>query len=191
MSFQDPVMVALSIADKLLKVIVEKRSVPSGEDVKKALTELDLEEVYSGKGLTLFRNRDIIVLALPRGNLVIDVIPSTGEIGEALEIISYHDRKLNALILEILPANDLEYEGNIGLEPAILDLNSGELKSSPVFGRFEEENGIPYLVIDEKTFDRWMKSGKLNVCPICGGQLIWKGKQAHCVDCGYGIKVRE
>ncbi|AMQ18544.1 hypothetical protein [Thermococcus peptonophilus] len=187
----DPVTVAIPLAYRLEKIMLEKKSLPSGDEVKTILKELGLEELYSGKGLALLRNQDVVVLVFPRESLVIDVIPATGEVSDALEVIAYHDRKLNALILEVLPANDIEYEGNIGVEPAIISLESGELESAPVFGDFREgEDGI-YLVIDKDTFQRWKESGKLDVCPICGGGLSWRGKKAICLDCGYGVKVVE
>lgn len=187
----DPVTVAIPLAYRFEKIMLEKKSLPSGDEVKTILKELGLEELYSGKGLALLRNQDVVVLVFPRESLVIDVIPATGEVSDALEVIAYHDRKLNALILEVLPANDIEYEGNIGVEPAIISLESGELESAPVFGDFrEEEDGI-YLVIDKDTLQRWKESGKLDVCPICGGELSWRGKKAICLDCGYGVKVVE
>ncbi|MBP1911292.1 hypothetical protein [Thermococcus stetteri] len=187
----DPVTVAIPLAYRLEKVILERKSLPSGDEVKEILKELGLEELYSGKGLSLLRNRDVVVLVFPRENLVIDVIPATGEVSDALEVIAYHDRKLNALILEVLPANDIEYEGNIGVEPAIISLDSGELESAPVFGEFKEEGGEIYLVVDRDTFQRWKESGKLDVCPVCGGELSWRGKKAVCLDCGYRVKVVE
>ncbi|WP_367883222.1 hypothetical protein [Thermococcus peptonophilus] len=128
----DPVTVAIPLAYRLEKIMLEKKSLPSGDEVKTILKELGLEELYSGKGLALLRNQDVVVLVFPRESLVIDVIPATGEVSDALEVIAYHDRKLNALILEVLPANDIEYEGgNIGVEPAIISLESGELESAP------------------------------------------------------------
>jgi hypothetical protein len=187
----DPIMVAVPLAYRLEKIMLERKSLPSGDEVKAILKEMGLEELYSGKGLALLRNRDVAVLLFPRENLVVDIIPATGEVSDSLEVIAYHDRKLNALILEVLPANDIEYEGNIGVEPAIISLESGELESAPVLGEFEEEEDGVYLVVDRDTFRRWKESGKLDVCPICGGELSWRGKKAVCLDCGYGVKVVE
>jgi len=132
----------------------------------------------------------VIALLFPRESPVVDIIPASGNVSDALEVIAYHDRKLNALILEILPANDLEYEGNIGLEPVIVNLETGELESNPVLGDFEEDKDGLYLVIDGGTFERWEKSGNTNTCPLCGGELVWRGGKALCLDCGYGVKVR-
>ncbi|WP_366078474.1 hypothetical protein [Thermococcus sp.] len=132
------------------------------------------------------------MLVFPRENgTVIDIIPSTGELSDALEVVVYHDRKLNALIAEILPANELEYEGNIGLELVMVDAERGELISTPVLGEFDEDEDGSYLLIDGETFRRWKESGKLNVCPICGGELVWKGREARCLECGYRVKVRD
>ncbi|WP_367884083.1 hypothetical protein [Thermococcus sp. JCM 11816] len=77
---------------------------------------------------------------------MIDVIPATGEVSDALEVIAYHDRKLNALILEVLPpANDIEYEGgNIGVEPAIISLESGELESAPPSSETSEKRKMGF-----------------------------------------------
>ena len=190
MEMQEPIMVAVPLAKRVMQLMVNEKRLPSGDEMRAFLRELGLEELYTGKGLALFRSRDVIVLLFPRKNLVVNVLPTSGEISDALEVIAYHDRKLNALILEILPANDLEYEGNIGIEPVIVSLETGELESVPVLGDFEEEKDGVFLVISEKTFERWKEMGNLNTCPLCGGELAWRGKRAVCLDCGYGVKVR-
>ncbi|AIU69113.1 membrane protein [Thermococcus eurythermalis] len=187
---QEPIAVAVPLAKRMMDVIVSEKRLPSGEEVKESLKELGLEELYSGKGLALLRSRDVVALIFPRENIVVDVLPASGEVSDALEVIAYHDKKLNSLILEILPANDLEYEGNIGIEPVIVNLETGELESVPVLGDFEEDKDGFYLVIDEETFERWKEEGDLNTCPLCGGELSWRGKRGLCLDCGYGVKVR-
>ncbi len=187
---QEPIAIAVPLAKRMMNVMVSEKRLPSGEEVREFLKGLNLEELYSGKGLAVFRNRDIVVLIFPRENIVVDVLPASGEVSDALEVIAYHDKKLNSLILEILPANDLEYEGNIGLEPVIVNLETGELESVPVLGDFEEEKDGFYLVVDRETLERWKEKGDLNTCPLCGGELAWRGKKALCLDCGYGVKVR-
>ncbi|WP_297549422.1 hypothetical protein [Thermococcus sp.] len=186
----EPITVAISLARRMARVMVNDKRLPTGEEVRNLLKELGLEELYLGKGLALFRSRDVIALLFPRENIVVDIIPASGEVSDALEVMAYHDRKLNSLILEILPANDLEYEGNIGVEPVIVNLETGELESNPILGDFEEDKDGIYLVIDEETFERWKESGNLDTCPICGGELMWRGKRAICLDCGYGVKVK-
>ncbi|WP_456423262.1 hypothetical protein [Thermococcus sp.] len=186
----EPITVAIPLAKRMMDVMLEEKRLPNGDEVRRFLRGLGLEELYTGKGLALFRSRDVIALLFPRGSTIIDIIPASGDVSDALEVIAYHDRKLNALILEILPANDLEYEGNIGLEPVIVNLETGELESNPVLGDFEEEKDGIYLVIGEETFERWRESGNTDICPLCGGKLVWRGKKAICLDCGYGVKVR-
>ncbi len=185
----EPITVAIPLAKRMMDVMVGEKRLPNGDEVRGFLKRLGLEELYTGRGLALFRSRDVIALLFPRESTIIDIIPASGEVSDALEVIAYHDRKLNALILEILPANDLEYEGNIGLEPVIVSLETGELESNPVLGDFEEDKDGIYLVIDSETFERWKESGNLDTCPICGGELRWRGKRAICLDCGYGVKV--
>jgi len=186
----EPITVAVPLAKRMTEVMVAEKRLPSGDEVREFLKELGLEELYVGKGVALFRSRDVVVLLFPRESLVVDVIPASGEVSDALEVIAYHDRKLNSLILEVLPANDLEYEGNIGLEPVVVNLETGELESVPVLGDFEEEEDGIYLVVDRETFERWKGTGNLETCPLCGGELVWRGKRALCLDCGYGVKVR-
>jgi len=187
----EPVTVAVPLAKRMMNVMVTEKRLPSGDEVREFLKELGLEELYTGKGMALFRSRDVVAILFPRESLVVDVIPASGEVSDALEVIAYHDRKLNSLILEILPANDLEYEGNIGLEPVIVNLETGELESTPVLGDFEEEKDGVYLVIDSETFERWKDAGNLDTCPLCGGELAWRGKKALCLDCGYGVRVKD
>ena len=187
---QEPITVAVPLAKRMMDVMVTEKRLPSGDDVRRFLKELGLEELYAGRGIALFRSRDVVALLFPREGLIVDVIPASGEVSDALEVIAYHDRKLNSLILEILPANDLEYEDNIGIEPVIVNLETGELESTPVLGDFEEDKDGLYLVIDEGTFERWKEGGDLNTCPLCGGELSWRGKRGLCLDCGYGVKVR-
>ncbi|MCD6372531.1 MAG: hypothetical protein J7L37_03130 [Thermococcus sp.] len=185
----DPVTLAMPLAEEITRRVIEKGTLPEADDVRDLLRELGLEELYTGKGLALHRNRHLVALTFPGEPLIVDIIPSSGELSDAVEVIAYHDRELGAFVVEILPANDLEYEGNIGLEPAIIDEKTLELKSSPVFGHFEEGKDGLHLVIDGKTYEGWKESGKLNVCPICGGELVWRGKEALCPECGYGIRV--
>ncbi len=187
----DPVTLAMPLAERITRLIIERGRLPEAEEVRKLLGELSLEELHTGKGLALHRNRYFITLLLPREALVVDIIPSSGELSDSVEVIAYHDRELGAFIVEILPANDLEYEGNIGLEPAIIDEKTLELKSSPVFGHFEEEKEGLHLVIDRRTYDRWKDSGKLDVCPICGGELAWRKEKALCPECSYGVRVKD
>ena len=185
----DPVTLAMPLAEKITRRVIETGTLPEADDVRNILRELGLEELYTGKGLALHRNRYLVTLLFPREVLIVDVIPSSGELSDAVEVVAYHDRELGAFVVEILPANDLEYEGNIGLEPAIIDEKTLELKSSPVFGHFEEGKDGLYFVIDGGTYERWRESGKLDTCPICGGELAWRGKDALCPECGYGVKV--
>ncbi|WP_456365304.1 hypothetical protein [Thermococcus sp.] len=187
----DAVTLAMPLAKRIGEHILRTKKLPNGDEIRKILVNLGLESLHSEGGLAVLRNRWFVVLVFPKENgTVIDVIPLTGELSDALEVVVYHDRKLNALIAEILPANELEYEGNIGLEPVIIDAGSGELMSTPVLGDFSEDEEGPYLLIEGETFRRWKESGKLNVCPICGGELVWMGREAHCPDCGYRVKVK-
>ncbi|WP_367884084.1 hypothetical protein [Thermococcus sp. JCM 11816] len=61
----DPVTVAIPLAYRFEKIMLEKKSLPSGDEVKTILKELGLEELYSGKGLALLRNQDVVVLVFP------------------------------------------------------------------------------------------------------------------------------
>ncbi|ASJ06106.1 hypothetical protein [Thermococcus pacificus] len=190
MKVYEPVNLAMPLAKELDEIIMERGGVPDGETVRRILKEFGLEEACLGRGVTVFRNGDVIALLLPRGDvLMVDIIPASGELSDALEVIAYRDKQLNAFIVEILPANDIEYEGNIGLEPAIIDAETLELESSPVLGHFEEDEEGLFLVIDRETYERWKESESTDTCPVCGGELAWKGEGAYCRDCGYRVKV--
>lgn len=83
---------------------------------------------------------------------MIDVIFVIGEVSDVFEVIVYYDRKFNVFIFEVFFVNDIEYEGNIGVEFVIISFESGEFESVFVFGDFrEEEDGI-YFVIDKDIF---------------------------------------
>ncbi|WP_457750696.1 hypothetical protein [Thermococcus sp.] len=187
----DPVTLAMPVAEEIMRLIIEKGSLPAADNLRELLKELGLEELYTGKGVAVYRNRYLVTLLFPREALILDVISASGELSDGLEVIVYHDQELDAFVVEIVPANDLEYEGNIGLEPAIIDEKTLELKSSPVFGHFEGGKVGFHLVISEETYERWRESGKLDTCPICGGKLAWRGREAFCPECGYGVKVVE
>jgi len=105
-----------------------------------------------------------------------------------MEVVVYHDRKLSARIAEILPANELEYEVNIGLEQVIVDAESGELISTPVLGCFEEDGDGPYLLIDGETFKHWRESGKLNVCPYAGESWPGSGERPTALSVATGLR---
>ncbi|ASJ03684.1 hypothetical protein A3L09_01240 [Thermococcus profundus] len=190
MVIHEPVNLAMPLAKVLGETIRRNRRLPDGNDLREVLKGFGLEEICLDRGIAVFRGRTVVAMAFPRDEpLVVDVISSSGELSDALEVVAYLDRKLNAFIVEIVPANDIEYEGNIGLEPVIIDAESFELKSSPVLGHFEEEEGSPFLVIDRETYEHWKENGNTDICPICGGELAWKGERAYCLDCGYGVKV--
>ena len=191
MKVYEPVNLAMPLAKELGERIRKSGDLPNGDDEREMLKGMGLEESCLDKGLALLRDREVIAIVLPRREaLVIDIISASGDLSDALEVIAYHEKKLNAFIVEILPANDIEYEGNIGLEPVIIDADTLELKSNPVLGHFEEDEEGPFLVIDRGTYERWRESGNLNACPVCGGELAWKGERAYCRDCGYGVKVK-
>ena len=191
MKVYEPVNLAMPLARRLGEIVMERGSVPDGKAVREILKELGLEEACLGRGVTVFRNRDVIALVLPQGEvLMVDIIPASGELSDALEVIAYRDKQLNAFLVEILPANDIEYGGNIGIEPIIIDAETLELESNPVLGHFEEDEKGPFLAIDRETYERWRESGNINTCPVCGGELAWKGSEAYCRDCGYRVKVK-
>ncbi len=186
----EPVNVAMPLAKKLQESIRENGRLPDGVELRKIVGEVGGEEICMGRGVSAFRAGEVVGVILPgRDRITVELIPAEGGIGEALEVVAYQDHDLGAFIVEIVPASDIEYEGNIGLEPVIIDAESLELRSTPVLGSFEEEREGAFLVIDRKTHGRWKESGKLDVCPICGGKLIWEGEKAYCRDCGYGIRV--
>ncbi|NJE43203.1 hypothetical protein [Thermococcus sp. GR6] len=190
MKLYEPITLAMPLAKWIGDFIMERGHLPSGEDVRETMKSFGLEEICLDKGLAVFRGRFLIALVFPRNeNLVIDVISSSGELSDALEVIAYHDKKIEAFVVEILPTNDLEYEGNIGIEPTIIDEESLELESSPVLGHFEEDEEGMFLVIDGETYERWKEEDDIHTCPICGGELAWRKEKAYCADCGYGVKV--
>ena len=190
MKVYEPVNLAMPLAKELGERIMERGRLPSGDDVREILKGMGLEETCLDRGMALFRGRNVVTLVFLRaGTIVADVISSSGELSDALEVIAYHDKQLSAFVVEILPANDIEYEGNIGIEPVLIDAETLELESSPVLGRFEEDEDGPFLAIDRETYERWKENGSTDTCPVCGGGLAWKGERAYCGDCGYGVKV--
>ncbi len=190
MKLYEPVTLAMPLAKEIGDFIRGKGRLPDGNEVREILRGFGLEESCLDRGLGVYRNRFIIALVLPREEtLVVDVISASGELSDAMEVIAYRDRKLGAFVVEILPTNDLEYEGNIGIEPTIIDEESLELESNPVLGHFEEDEEGLFLVIDGETYERWKENGSTDTCPVCGGELAWKGRRAYCQDCGYGVKV--
>jgi ribosomal protein S27AE len=191
MKVYEPVNLAMPLAKELGERIMRTGRLPEGEEVRGILKKLELEESCLDRGVGVYRSRNVVALVFAKGEaLVVDVISSSGELSDAMEVIAYHDRQLNAFIVEILPANDIEYEGNIGIEPVIIDAEKLELESSPVLGHFEEDEEGVFLIIDRETYVRWKENGDLNTCPVCGGELAWKGERAYCQDCGYGVKVK-
>ena len=190
MKLYEPVTLAMPLAEEIGGFIRREGRLPNGNELREMLKSFGMEEVCLDRGLALYRSRLLIALAFPRGEtLMVDVLPSSGELSDALEVIAYRDRTLGAFIVEILPTNDIEYEGNIGMEPIIIDEKTLEVKSNPILGYFEEDESGLFLVIDGETYERWKREGDINICPICGGELGWKGKRAYCRDCGYGMKV--
>lgn len=190
MKLYEPVMLAMPLARRLGELIAAGKRLPDGGEVREELRKFGLEEICSDRGLVIHRGRFITALTFSgKEHIITDILSSTGELSDALEVIAYHDRKLGAYIVEILPANELEFEENIGLEPVIIDDRTFELKSNPVLGHFEEDEEGIFLIIDTKTYGNWKARGETSTCPICGGSLSRKGERAYCRDCGYGIKV--
>ncbi|EHR79291.1 membrane protein [Thermococcus litoralis DSM 5473] len=191
MIIYEPIMLAMPLAEKIKDQILQEKEIPDGESLRKILVSLGLEEVCLGRGLALFRSKYVLALLIPSAKYItVDVFSSSGDLSDALQLMMYYDKTLNAYIVDIIPANDLEFEGNIGLEPVIIDAETFELKSIPVLGYFEKENGDIFLVISEKTYDAWKESGKLEVCPVCGADgLVWQKDVAYCSSCGFGVKV--
>ncbi|MDN5320574.1 MAG: hypothetical protein PWP49_994 [Thermococcaceae archaeon] len=191
MIIYEPIMLAMPLAEKIKDQILQEKKLPDGETIRKILASLGLEEMCLGKGLALFRSKYVLALVIPSARYItVDIISSSGDLSDALELMVYHDRTLNAYVVEIVPANELEFEGNIGIEPVIIDAESFELKSTPVLGHFEKDKDDIVLVISGKTYDAWKESGKLEVCPICGAEeLVWQKDIAYCNSCGFGIKV--
>ncbi|ASJ13393.1 hypothetical protein [Thermococcus thioreducens] len=192
MRLYEPVTLAIPLAKGIGEFIMREGRLPDGDELREMLKSLGMEESCLDRGLALYRSRFLIALAFPRGEtLVVDVISSSGELSDALEVVAYRDRKLEAFVVEILPTNDLEYEGNIGVEPIIIDEKTLELESSPVLGHFEEDEEGLFLVIYRETYERWKSGGDVHTCPVCGGELVWKGEKAYCQDCGYGVRVKD
>lgn len=190
MKLYEPVTLAMPLAKEIGEFIRREGRLPDGDKLREMLKSFGMEESCLDRGLALYRSRFLIALAFPRGEtLVVDVISSSGELSDALEVIAYNDKKLGAFVVEILPSNDIEYEGNIGVEPTIIDEKTLKLESSPVLGHFEEDEEGLFLVIDGETYGRWKSEGDVHTCPICGGELAWMGEKAYCQDCGYGVKV--
>ncbi|AEH25309.1 membrane protein [Pyrococcus yayanosii] len=192
MVIYEPVMAAMALAKWLGEEITARKGLPDVEAVRNKIVELGLEEVCAREGLAVFRNRFVITLLIPKsGMIVVDFLSASGELSDALELVAYFDRKIESYVVEIIPANELEFEGNVGVEPVIIDGKTFELKSYPVLGEFREDRGSVYLAVDEKTYAMWRDSEKLNVCPVCGGELRWRGRRAICVDCGLEVRVVE
>ncbi|ALV62454.1 hypothetical protein ADU37_CDS07550 [Thermococcus sp. 2319x1] len=191
MILYEPIMIAMPLAEKIKDQILQEKKMPEGEDFRRILTSLGLEEVCLGRGLALFRSKYVFALLIPSAKYItVDIFSSSGDLSDALELMVYQDKTLDAYIVDIMPANELEFEGNIGIEPVIIDAETFELKSAPVLGHFEKEKENIFLVISEKTYEAWKESGKLGVCPICGADgLVWQGGIAHCSSCGFGVKV--
>ncbi|WP_297092840.1 hypothetical protein [Thermococcus sp.] len=190
MKLYEPVTLAMPLAKEIGEFIRREGRLPSGNELREMLKSFGMDESCLDRGLALYRSRFLIALAFPReGTLVVDVISSSGELSDALEVIAYNDKKLGAFVVEILPSNDLEYEGNIGIEPVIIDEKTLELESNPILGHFEEDEEGLFLVIGRETYERWRNEGDVHVCPLCGGELAWKGERAYCQDCGYGVRV--
>ncbi len=190
MELYEPIMLAMPLAERLTELIIINKRLPNKEEIKEELKRFELEETCPESAPVIHRGRFIVTLAFSgKEHLIIDILSSTGELSDALEVIAYHDRKLEAYIVEILPANELEFEENIGLEPVIIDDRTFELKSNPVLGHFEEQEDGIFLIIDGKTYKKWKSEGDTSICPICGGKLVWGENKAYCNGCGYGVKV--
>ncbi len=186
----EPVNLAMPLAKRLGELVMERGKIPGENEVKEIMETFGLTETCAGRRPRVYEGEGLVALVFQgNGHLVVDVISSTGDLGDALEVVAYHDGKLEAFIVEIVPANDISYEGNVGIEPVIVDEGSLELESSPVLGRFEEEDDGVFLVIDRGTYEKWKSTGDVHVCPVCGGELAWRGEKAICRDCGYGVRV--
>ena len=191
MIIYEPIMLAMPLTDRIKEHIIREKTLPDAETVRKILTDLGLEKSCLDRELALFKSRHVLVVVLSsREYLTIDIISSTGDLNDAMEVMIYHDKTLDSYIIEIVPANELEFEGNIGVEPIIIDAKTFELKSTPILGHFEKEKGEVFLVIDENTYKKWEESNKTDYCPICGAkELSWHEKVAYCDSCGFGVKV--
>ncbi|MBC7095519.1 hypothetical protein [Thermococcus sp.] len=191
MIIYEPIMLAMPLTNKIKEHIIRGKALPDAEIVRKILTDLGLKKSCLDGELALFKSRHLFVVVLsPREYITIDIISSSGDLSDAMEIMIYHDKTLDSYIVEIVPVNELEFEGNIGIEPVIIDAKTFELKSNPVLGHFEKGNGEVFLVIDESTYKKWEESNKTDHCPICGAkELTWHEKVAYCDSCGFGVKV--
>jgi len=191
MIIYEPIMLAMPLTDRIKEHIIREKTLPDVETVRKILTDLGLEKSCLDRELALFKSRHVLVVVLSsREYLTIDIISSSGDLSDAMEVMIYYDKTLDSYIVEIVPANELEFEGNIGVEPIIIDAKTFKLKSSPVLGHFEKEKGEVFLVIDESTYKKWEESNKRDYCPICGAkELLWHEKVAYCDSCGFGVKV--
>lgn len=187
----EPVMLAMPLARKILEFILEERKLPGGDDLRTFLKEFRLEESCLDKGMAVYRNSFVMAIILPgTEHAVIDVLSASGELSDALEVVAYHDREVNAYYVEIIPASEITYEGNIGIEPAIIDAESFEMESYPVLGHFEERDDGIYMILDGKAYSNWRASERLHTCPICGSEdVAWKGERAFCPSCGFGFEV--
>ncbi len=190
MYLQEPVNLAIPLAKHLGELIMERGEIPGRESVREIMETFGITGTCAGKRLEVYESRDLVALVFQSGeHLVADIISSTGNLVDALEVVAYHDRKLEAFVVEVAPINDVEYGGNVGIEPVIVDEKSLELKSAPVLGHFEEDDRGVSLVIDGKTYEKWKGTGDLHTCPVCGGELVWRGEEAFCHECGYGVRV--
>jgi len=191
MIIYEPVMLAIPLAEKIKEYILKNKEMPSGEELKEILIELNLKNLCLDPDFSLYRSKHVFVLFIPsKEYLTIDIISSTGDLNDAMEVMIYHDKTLDSYIIEIVPANELEFEGNVGIEPTIIDAKTFELKSTPILGHFEKEKGEVFLVIDENTYKKWEESNKTDYCPICGAkELLWHEKVAYCDSCGFAVKV--
>lgn len=187
----EPVMLAMPLARRIAKFIVEKRRLPGGDELRAFLRELGLEESCLDRGMAVYRSPFVLAIILPgTEHAVIDILSSSGELSDAFEVIAYHDKEVNAYYVEIVPASEVTFEGNVGLEPVIIDAESFEMESYPVLGHFEERDDGIYMVLDGEAYSNWKVSEKIHTCPICGAEEVaWKGEKAFCPSCGFGFEV--
>ncbi len=186
----EPVNLAMPLAKRIGDWIVERGRIPGGNEVRGIMETFGLTETCAGRRPRVYEGKSLVALVFQGdGHLVVDVLSSTGDLGDALEVVTYHDGKLEAFVVEIVPADDMVYEGNVGIEPVIVDDGNLELESSPVLGRFEEGSDGVFLLIDMETYERWKSTGDVHICPVCGGELAWRDEKAICRDCGYGVRV--
>ncbi|NJE26761.1 hypothetical protein E3E22_09080 [Thermococcus sp. MV5] len=191
MIIYEPIMLAIPLAEEVKAHLIKTKRFPTEGELKKTLEKLGLKPFCSDKKLEIYKGKHVLVLVLPlKEYITVDILSLSGALSDGIEVAVYHDKHLEAYIIEIIPANELEFEGNIGLEPVIVDANTFELKSTPVLGYFKEEGDRVFLIVEGDVYKIWKESGKLDICPICGAKnLVWKGKQAYCASCGFGVKV--